>query len=40
MTVGISDTVGNFMPGKDADFVVVHGESIEEVYVHGRRVYF
>ncbi len=40
MTLGISDTVGNFMPGKDADFVVVHGESIEEVYVHGRRVYF
>jgi guanine deaminase len=39
-TLGISDRVGNFAPGKDADFVIVDAESIAEVYLRGRRVYF
>jgi guanine deaminase len=38
--LGIADQVGNFAPGKDADFVVVDGDSVAEVYVRGRRVYF
>jgi guanine deaminase len=37
--LGLSAQIGNFETGKDADFVVVDGESIEEVYVRGRRIY-
>jgi guanine deaminase len=38
--LGISDRIGNLQAGKDADFVVIDGESVEEVYVRGRLVYF
>ena len=37
--LGLSAQVGNFEAGKDADFVVVDGKSIEEVYVRGKRIY-
>jgi len=35
--LGLSDRIGNFQPGKDADFVVVADEKVEEVYVRGVR---
>lgn len=48
--LGLSDRIGSFAPGKDADFVVVSApdldltqcdqKSIHEVYLQGRRVYF
>jgi guanine deaminase len=37
-TLGLSDIIGNFAPGKDADFVVVDGNVIEQVHISGRRV--
>jgi guanine deaminase len=36
--LGLSAEIGNFAAGKDADFVVVDGESIGEVYIRGRRL--
>jgi len=36
--LGLADRIGNFEPGKDADFVVVANDVVEEVYVRGRRV--
>ena len=38
--LGLEDRIGSFQPGKDADFVVLDGGTIREVYVGGRRVYF
>jgi guanine deaminase len=38
--LGISDRVGSFEPGKDADFVVLDGRVVQEVYVRGKLVYF
>ena len=43
--MGVSDRVGSIAPGKDADFVVLHGEpfgletKVERVYVNGRLAY-
>jgi len=34
--LGLSDQIGNFETGKDADFVVVDGLSVREVYVGGK----
>ena len=36
--LGLAGSIGNFEPGKDADFVVVANDVVEEVYVRGRRV--
>jgi guanine deaminase len=38
--LGLSDKIGSFEPGKDADFVVLDGESVEveQVYIRGARV--
>src|SRR5262249_41669568 len=36
--LGLSDQIGNFESGKDADFVVVDQSSVREVYVRGKRV--
>jgi guanine deaminase len=36
--LGLSDQIGNFESGKDADFVVVDQSSVWEVYVGGRLV--
>ena len=36
--LGLAGRIGNFEPGKDADFVVVANDVVEEVYVRGRRV--
>ena len=36
--LGLADRIGNFERGKDADFVVVANDVVEEVYVRGRRV--
>jgi guanine deaminase len=38
--LGLEDRIGSFQPGKDADFVVLDGGTIREVYVQGKRVYF
>jgi guanine deaminase len=38
--LGISDEIGSFEPGKDADFVVVDGNVVQEVYIRGVFVYF
>jgi guanine deaminase len=38
--LGLADRIGSLDPGKDADFVVLDKESVEEVYVRGARVYF
>jgi guanine deaminase len=37
-TLGLSDRIGNFESGKDADFVVVDQSSVREVYVRGKRL--
>lgn len=37
--LGLAGRIGNFDPGKDADFVVVDQESVREVYVRGKLVY-
>jgi len=34
--LGLSDQIGNFESGKDADFVVVDQSSVREVYVGGK----
>lgn len=34
--LGLSDRIGNFEPGKDADFVVVDQELAERVYIRGQ----
>jgi guanine deaminase len=36
--LGLSDQIGNFESGKDADFVVVDQSSVQEVYVGGKPV--
>jgi len=36
--LGLSDRIGNFEAGKDADFVVVDDDVVREVYVRGVRV--
>jgi len=36
--LGLSDRIGNFESGKDADFVVVDQSSVREVYVRGKHV--
>ena len=38
--LGIADEIGSLDPGKDADFVVLNRDSVEEVYVRGSQVYF
>jgi guanine deaminase len=32
--------IGSFEPGKDADFVILEGRTVQEVYVRGKVVYF
>jgi guanine deaminase len=34
--LGISDRIGNFETGKDADFVVLDGDRVQNVYIRGR----
>lgn len=38
--LGLSGGIGNFDSGKDADFVIVEQQTIREVYVRGKLVYF
>ena len=38
--LGLGHQIGNFEPGKDADFVVLEGRTVQEVYVRGKVVYF
>jgi guanine deaminase len=38
--LGLDHEIGSFEPGKDADFVVLEGRSVQEVYVRGKVVYF
>jgi guanine deaminase len=38
--LGLGDRIGSFEPGKDADFVVLDGRVVQEVYVRGKLVYF
>ena len=38
--LGLSDRIGNFEPGKDADIVIADQQTIREVYVRGKLVYF
>ena len=38
--LGLSGRIGNFDPGKEADFIVVDNECVHEVYVRGKLVYF
>jgi guanine deaminase len=38
--LGLADRIGNLDAGKDADFVVVDQETVREVYVRGKLVYF
>jgi guanine deaminase len=37
--LGLQEEIGNFQAGKDADFVVVDGDAVQEVYIRGRRVH-
>jgi guanine deaminase len=39
-SLGLSDRIGSFEPGKDADFVVLENMSVRKVYVRGKLVYF
>ena len=34
--LGLSDRIGNFEPGKDADFVVIDQDAVERVYIRGK----
>ena len=36
--LGLSERIGNFESGKDADFVVVDQSSVREVYIRGRQI--
>jgi guanine deaminase len=36
--LGLAGEIGNFEAGKDADFVVVDNETVEQVYVRGQRL--
>lgn len=38
--LGLADRIGNFDSGKDADFVIVDQQTIRQVYVRGKLVYF
>jgi guanine deaminase len=38
--LGLDDRIGNFEAGKDADFVIADRQTIREVYVRGKLVYF
>lgn len=38
--LGLEDRIGSLSPGKDADFVVLDGKAVREVYVRGNLVYF
>ena len=38
--LGLADRIGNFDTGKDADFIVVDQQTVREVYVRGKLVYF
>jgi guanine deaminase len=38
--LGLGHRIGSFEPGKDADFVVLEGRTVQEVYVRGQVVYF
>jgi guanine deaminase len=39
-SLGLGDRIGSFEPGKDADFVVVEGKAVCNVYLQGKLVYF
>ena len=39
-SLGLGDRIGSFEPGKDADFVVMDGKAVREVYLQGKLVYF
>jgi len=39
-SLGLGDRIGSFEPGKDADFVVMEGKAVREVYLQGKLVYF
>jgi len=39
-TLGLERSIGNFERGKDADFVVLDENRVQEVYLRGRLVYF
>jgi len=36
--LGLSDRIGNFETGKDADFVVLEQDVVREVYIRGARM--
>jgi guanine deaminase len=37
--LGLSDRIGNLDSGKDADFVILNNDVVEEVYIRGRSAY-
>jgi guanine deaminase len=39
-SLGLGDRIGSFEAGKDADFVVMEGKTVREVYLQGKLVYF
>jgi guanine deaminase len=39
-SLGLGNRIGSFEPGKDADFVVIEGKAVREVYLQGKLVYF